>query len=97
MKTFKLIVVLLISCLCAKANAHYRQNAENEIVIGVADSLYSEVLKEQRELWIHLPEDFNEAEKYPVIYLFDAKQHFYAVTEHNNIEWRIPGLLTSNR
>ncbi|WP_239021915.1 alpha/beta hydrolase [Pontimicrobium aquaticum] len=51
-----------------------------QIVIGEVDSLYSNILKEQRKIWIHLPEDFDNSEKYPVIYILDASQLFYVVT-----------------
>lgn len=89
---FKIIVFIIILCFFAKSNAQFKQNAEKQIVIGTVDSLYSETLKEQREIWIHLPEDFNEAERYPVIYVLDAKQHFYAVTGMMKrlLPWQMP-------
>lgn len=35
--------------------------------------LKSEYLEEERELWIVLPENYSEAQKYPVLYILDAE------------------------
>jgi len=92
---FKIIVVIITGCFFAQSNAQYTQNPEKQLVIGTVDSLYSDILKEQREIWIHLPEDFNEAERYPVIYVLDSKQHFYAVTGMMKrlVPWQIPNAI----
>jgi predicted alpha/beta superfamily hydrolase len=65
--------------------------------IGVADSLYSTVLKEQRSFWIHLPNGGNlfEGERYPVIYLLDGGVHLgglAAVQEYYN-QFRMPEMI----
>jgi predicted alpha/beta superfamily hydrolase len=39
------------------------------------DSLYSEILKEQRRLQVILPENYNPANKYDVIYAVDGEWH----------------------
>ena len=92
MKIHKLIIVLIVFSFSTESRAQYRQNDEKEIVIGKVDSLYSDILEEQREVWIHLPEDYNEAKKYPVIYVLDAKQHFYAITGMMKrlLPWQMP-------
>ncbi|WP_432410650.1 alpha/beta hydrolase-fold protein [Rasiella sp. SM2506] len=92
MKMFKIIVFINTLCFFTQSHAQYTQNTEKQLVIGTVDSLYSETLKEQREIWIQLPEDFNEAERYPVIYVLDAKQHFYAVTGMMKrlVPWQLP-------
>ena len=92
MRKYKVIIILIVSCLYAKSNAQYKYNDEKEIVIGKIDSLYSGVLKEQREIWIHVPEDFDVAKTYPVIYVLDASQHFYVVVGmlKQLIPWKIP-------
>ncbi|WP_400079270.1 alpha/beta hydrolase-fold protein [Winogradskyella sp. R77965] len=80
MKKYKLIIALIVSCLYAKSNAQYKQNEKKEIVIGKIDSLYSEILKEQREIWIHVPDDFDNTKTYSVIYVLDASKNFFTVT-----------------
>ncbi|TJY37894.1 alpha/beta hydrolase [Pontimicrobium aquaticum] len=80
MRKLKIIITTIILCLCFKGIAQFDQNSEMQIVIGEVDSLYSNILKEQRKIWIHLPEDFDNSEKYPVIYILDASQLFYVVT-----------------
>lgn len=43
--------------------------------IGTIDSLYSETLKEYREIYIQLPDNYNSKikEKYPVVYILDGE------------------------
>jgi len=57
----------------------YGQN-HNNIVIGRYDSLYSNVLKEKRKIWVSLPDgDENDAytrQKYPVIFVLDGDLQF---------------------
>lgn len=55
------------------------QKSEPVISMGVADSIYSQSLKENRQLWIHVPptDTFRFPEqKFPVIYLLDANAYF---------------------
>ncbi len=82
----------MCSCLCAICQAQYSQNKEKQIVIGTVDSLYSNILKEQREIWIHVPEDFDESERYPVIYVLDTYHQFYAVVGmlKQLLPWKLP-------
>lgn len=75
-----LLITAFLSLLHFEGLAQFDQNDENQIVIGKVDSLYSEVLQEQREIWIHVPEDFDKSKLYPVIYLLDASEHFYVFT-----------------
>lgn len=79
MKHSKNIIIIIIAFLCFKGIAQFNQNDEKEIVIGKVESLYSEILNEHREIWIHVPEDFDNTKPYPVIYVLDATQHFYVV------------------
>lgn len=53
-----------------------------QISLGTKDSIYSAILKENREIWIYLPEDAktNPDHKYPVIYLLDGETYFHAFT-----------------
>lgn len=54
--------------------------AQEKIEIGTKTQLFSKILNENRELWIHLPKSYNDKEitpaKYPVIYLLDAEINF---------------------
>ena len=56
----------------------------NQIVIGQIDSVYSDILDESREIWVHMPESAtngtSNTTKYPVLYLLDGPGHFYSVT-----------------
>ncbi|MCM0041975.1 MAG: esterase family protein, partial [Algoriphagus sp.] len=54
-----------------------------QVQVGVSDSLYSQVLKEQRRLLIYLPQEVRENKdstmRYPVLYVLDGNTHFLSV------------------
>jgi len=66
-----------ISLLLADA----QQN--NVVVIGSVDSIHSQILKEQRRFWVHLPVSARDGlhlkKKYPVVYLLDGDWNFTGV------------------
>jgi predicted alpha/beta superfamily hydrolase len=74
------------------------------VQVGVADSVYSEVLDESRDLWIHLPNggDLLEGHEYPVVYLLDGGVHLGGlamIQEYYNF-FRLPEMIVvaiSNR
>lgn len=86
MKNFVLpIVALLFFWACESQTTTDRaSDGENLITIGVIDSLYSNILEEQRKLWVYVPESAKNkdspSEKYPVLYLLDGDAHFHSVT-----------------
>lgn len=73
----------MISCK-QKENSVTIEMPKNQIVIGKLDSIYSNILDESRELWIHIPESAKDSSsyeiKYPVLYLLDGPSHFSSVT-----------------
>jgi predicted alpha/beta superfamily hydrolase len=54
----------------------------NDIIIGKVDTIYSEILNEQRKVWIHIPKGGDgktfARKKYPVMYVLDGSGHFYS-------------------
>src|SRR4051794_11383779 len=54
---------------------------DNKIVIGKIDSVYSNILNEQRKIWIYTPDmtSGNLNQRYPVLYLLDGDGHFASV------------------
>lgn len=54
--------------------------AQEKIEIGTKTQLFSKILNENREVWIHLPKSYDDKDispaKYPVIYLLDAEINF---------------------
>src|SRR4030095_16210175 len=56
---------------------------DNKIVIGKVDSVYSNVLKEQRKIWVYVPNMNsglqNSKQRFPVLYLLDGDAHFNSV------------------
>ncbi len=54
-------------------NIAYAQNKESIISVGLKRNIYSEHLKENRSLFIHLPKNYeNNNENYPVLFLLDG-------------------------
>lgn len=51
-----------------------------QIVLGQLDGLYSDLLKEERPIWVYVPQSAGSSdEKFPVVYLLDGNAHFYSV------------------
>lgn len=77
------IALCLFNCETKKSPESIVEN-DNNIVIGQKDIIYSDILEEDREIWVHLPESARNATtgstKYPVLYLLDGSAHFYSVT-----------------
>lgn len=57
--------------------------ADHQIVIGTIDSLQSDILGEQRKIWVYVPngnnQDIYAKQNYPVVYLLDGPGHFLSV------------------
>ncbi|AEH02557.1 alpha/beta hydrolase-fold protein [Lacinutrix sp. 5H-3-7-4] len=92
MRKSKIIISIIILLLSFQGAAQFNENDKKQIVIGKVDSLYSNTLQEQREIWIHIPEDFDNNKLYPVIYVLDASQNFYVLTGmlKQLLPWQIP-------
>lgn len=50
----------------------------DKISIGTIDKVYSPTLKEERKIWIYNPANGNNTEHFPVLYLLDAEDYFFA-------------------
>lgn len=69
---FSILFFLGVYCNCQ----------EDKIVIGIIDSVHSEILNEKRPVWIYLPDSYNSTigVKYPVLYLLDGEVYFYSLS-----------------
>ena len=88
----RIFLLLVLFGLHWQITAQFSKNRNNEITIASVDSLYSETLKEYREIWVHLPEKLEVEKKYPVVYILDAPAHFYAATGMIKLieKWNMP-------
>lgn len=69
-------ILSTIATLCIAISIH-AQTPDSTLVIGNSYSIYSNILNEQRSVWIHLPKDYEKStEKYPVIILLDGELFF---------------------
>ncbi|MFT4667725.1 MAG: putative alpha/beta superfamily hydrolase [Ulvibacter sp.] len=85
---FKLLVTILITILFG-ANQDATAQSKHLFEIGVLDSLYSNTLEAQREIWVQLPPSYNKENlrKYPVIYVLDGEVLLDAVTTVHRYYW----------
>ena len=76
----KLFFPLLFIALYCCANAQ----TDNKIILGHIDTINSKILKEQRKIWIYIPNGgtnkIESGQHYPVVYLLDGSLHFYSVS-----------------
>ena len=71
---------LLVSLIIAMASFH---SQASELVLGEKYFLNSQLLKEQRELQIYLPESYKKGQKnYPVIFVMDSQRYFLHAIAH---------------
>lgn len=79
-------ILSFVVCLLAHTNFFYssaQANQNNLFQIGTKDSIYSEILTENRRIWIQLPESAkattNHPNIYPVVYVLDGRVHFLSI------------------
>lgn len=72
MKNFVIGFVVFTLTLCSVSAQNTTENYLYKI--GSKDSIYSEVLHEQSDVWVHLPDggNINPNLKYPVVYILDG-------------------------
>jgi uncharacterized protein len=74
---YRLLILLCFSFMAAAG----QQN--NQVVIGTIDTVYSKTLKENRRVWVYVPNSgpnsIYQKQKYPVVYLLDGDGHFGSV------------------
>jgi uncharacterized protein len=74
---------LLFPCLLSFSLLLATAQQYNGVVIGSVDSIRSQLLKEERQFWVHLPpsalDGLHPKKKYPVVYLLDADKNFTGV------------------
>jgi predicted alpha/beta superfamily hydrolase len=82
-KTIIAIAIILSVFEYAEAQSTYLYE------IGALDSLFSNALGEQREIWVELPESYNpeNTQKYPVVYVLDGGVHMKAVSTVQSYYW----------
>ena len=66
---------LIVTLICGFGLACFGQAHDNRIVIGTIDTVYSNILKEKRAIYVHVPQGDKNA-RYPVLYILDAENHF---------------------
>ncbi|MEM9329246.1 MAG: alpha/beta hydrolase-fold protein [Bacteroidota bacterium] len=71
-----LLIIALVNCLSSKAQQGLSK--KEPIDVGNQYTFYSQVLNEQREIWIRVPSGYivDDITKYPVIYLLDGNNNF---------------------
>lgn len=75
-----------VICVLANTSLFYtlaQSNPNNLFQIGTKDSIYSEILTENRRIWVQVPESAkiatNHPKTYPVVYILDGRVHFLSI------------------
>ena len=73
-----LVIFLMISC---EAEEAFQEKEEKELIsIGVKEKMFSKILDEEREVWVHMPKGFygmdEQTLNYPVVYVIDGESQF---------------------
>lgn len=80
-KRMRKLLLLLPGLFIALA---VQAQADNKIVIGKIDTVYSTILGEKRQVWVYTPDitapNHVATQRYPVLYLLDGDGHFPSVT-----------------
>ena len=76
---FILIAFILANCQ-KKEDAVNLEKPTTQIVIGHIETLKSDILGETRNIWVYLPQNYQEGKKYPVLYVLDGPGHFHSAT-----------------
>jgi len=95
--------IILALLLLIGINQIKSQN-EEQIVIGTKHILHSNILNEDREYWISLPDSYNNVESshksYPLLIVLDGNVHFKAISSMVNYmssdsyrNWKIPEMI----
>lgn len=78
LKNVSLLLFSLLVCSALQAQT------EEDILIGTKHRLYSDILGEDREYWISLPESYSaegaDYKRYPVLIVLDGPTHFRHIT-----------------
>ena len=79
---FTFFIVISLSLKAQKSNeTNYLYH------IGTKDGLYSEILGEQRDIWLHVPPDAKPYERFPVVYVLDGGEQMRALTTVYDYYW----------
>lgn len=72
----KSILILALTFTFTTANSQ----SPDQISIGQVANIHSKLLNEDRRIWVYNPaeNDADNTERYPVLYLLDAEEHFYS-------------------
>ena len=71
------LIAAIVSTFQQQTIAQAEQSQRYLYEIGIVDSLYSNILEEQREIWVHLPDSYgpDSYNTYPVVYVLDGGVH----------------------
>jgi predicted alpha/beta superfamily hydrolase len=92
--TYLTILIFISTCLYPQAPVKDGSESARPFVLGVIETIQSELLNEKRTLNIYFPEGYskNDTTRYPVIYLLDGGAdedfiHVVGLVQFNSFSW----------
>jgi predicted alpha/beta superfamily hydrolase len=91
------VIIIVISILFCCTNLLLGQHPDTGHFVGQTVEIYSNILKEKREIYIYTPVDYHQPEnRYPVLYVLDGEVNFFfsaAVVNFLSRSQRIPRMI----
>ncbi|MEE9429445.1 MAG: alpha/beta hydrolase-fold protein [Melioribacteraceae bacterium] len=77
----KILLVIIVQIIF-NISSFCQENLSNKITIGTRDTIFSNILSENRPILVYLPPSYysNKNQKYPVLYILDGDYNFQYVT-----------------
>ena len=87
MKTYMIAIAILVFVV-GKSEAQ-KSNEDYLYKIGIKNTVYSEILQENRTIWVQLPDggNINPNLKYPVVYILDGAVQMNALAAVHEYYW----------
>lgn len=75
----KLFILILVTFTFSCKDKDQSSEVSEDLSAGKKIYIDSKILSEEREIWVHVPDDEGDSVRYPVLYLMDGDAHFYSV------------------
>jgi len=75
------IITILLMVFFGSAKLYYAQHNTSGVVVGKTVELTSEILRENRDIFIYTPTGYEESDrKYPTLFITDGAENFFIAT-----------------
>lgn len=69
-------IIFSLQLIIISFSISYANDTDNEIVIGTKFTIHSDILDEDRKIWLQLPPNYTPDGNHPVLYILDGDRSF---------------------